>query len=341
MILISFVVPSYNAEKYLDRNLPSLVTGGDDVEIIVVNDGSKDGTLALVNSYAEKYSNIKVIDKENGGHGSTINAALKVAQGIYFKCVDADDWVDQDGYKALLNTIKEHMSEDKLPDLYITEFVYNRFDAGVTHSRDHRKTYPPNRLLTWKDLKAPNNMDFFMMHMMLYKTEVLRQSNIELPLHTFYVDNLYVYQPLYYVKTMYYLPVKFYQYYVGHAEQSINYENMAKNYKHDFRVFDKICHVYSMDDLKKLDKHHRNYMIFAVVVDTALAQFYSYAGKKNGSKKDWKELKKSWKKDNRGLWRKVNFGTRYFATNLIFIEPLKDVATKIGYEIVKKKTGWY
>lgn len=341
MIYISFVVPSYNAEKYLDRNLPSLAVGGDDVEIIVVNDGSKDNTLALANSYAEKYSNIKVIDKENGGHGSTINEALKVAQGLYFKCVDADDWLDEEAYLQLLSLIKKHVEERTNPDLYLTNFVYNRLDDGTTSWHDFSKTYPTNKLMTWKDLKAPNNMDFFMMHMMLYKTEILRQSGLELPLHTFYVDNLFVYQPLFYVKTMYYLPVKLYQYYVGHQGQSISYENMSKNWDHEMRVYDLITHCYTMDDFNKLSKYHKRYMVFALLVNAALALFYSVAGKKKGAKKVFNDLNKKWKKDRPRTYRKVNYGSRYILSKFIFIPILRDMAVKIGYEIVKAKTGWY
>ena len=96
MKYLSFVVPSYNASKYLDKVIPSLLVGGDDVEIIVVNDGSKDNTLEIAKRYEELYPNIvKAIDKENGGHGSTINKALEIATGLYFKCVDADDWLEE------------------------------------------------------------------------------------------------------------------------------------------------------------------------------------------------------------------------------------------------------
>ena len=341
MKYITIVVPSYNAEKYLDRSIPSLVTGGDDVEIIIVNDGSKDNTLQIARKYEEQYPNcVKVIDKENGGHGSGINAALEVATGLYFKCCDADDWFDQDAYKAFLDLIKQHSAENKSPDLYLTDFVYNRIDEGITHRHDYSKTYPTNRFMGWEDLKAPNNMDFFMMHMFTYKTEILRQSKLKLPEHTFYVDNLYVYQPLYFVKTMYYFPVPLYQYYVGHADQSISYANMAKNYSHAFRVFDRITHAYSMDELNKLPKKHRRYMTFAVLVVEALTQNYYVLGKPKGSKPEHKKLYYDYKHDNRKLYNKIHFRTRYILATLM-IPPIRDLATKIGYKIVKKKTGWY
>ena len=102
MKLLSFVVPSYNSEKYLNKCVDSLLKGGEDVEIIIVNDGSKDNTIKIAREYEEKYpSIIKVVDKENGGHGSGINSGLEVATGLYFKCVDSDDWVDEDALKKL------------------------------------------------------------------------------------------------------------------------------------------------------------------------------------------------------------------------------------------------
>ncbi|HAS56227.1 MAG TPA: glycosyl transferase, partial [Firmicutes bacterium] len=115
MKLISFVVPSYNASKYLDKVIPSLLVGGDEVEIIIVNDGSKDNTLEIAKNYEKENSNVIVIDKENGGHGSTINEAIKVANGLYFKCVDADDWLDKDALLSLLERIKADIENKKSP----------------------------------------------------------------------------------------------------------------------------------------------------------------------------------------------------------------------------------
>lgn len=341
MKLLSVVVPSYNAEKYLDRSIPSLVVCGDEVEVIIVNDGSKDNTLQIARAYEEKYPDIiRVIDKENGGHGSGINAALEVATGLYFKCCDADDWFEEKAFKSFMEIIKKHYEEGKSPDLYLTDFVYNRADEGKTHCHNCHKTYPINKFVTWEDFKAPNNEDFFMMHMFTYKLEILKKSKLHLPEHTFYVDNLYVYQPLYYVKTMYYHPVGLYQYYVGHADQSINYENMAKNYKHAMRVYKCVFSAYTLDDLNKLSKAHRKYMLFSIVVIEALTVFYSVLAPKQGSKKEYKALRKEYKATNRALYKKIQWGTRFIISNLL-IPGIKDICIKVGYKIVKKKTGWY
>ena len=340
MKLLSIVVPSYNAEKYLDRSIPSLVVGGEDVEVIIVNDGSKDNTLQIARKYEKEYPNIvKVIDKENGGHGSGINAALEVATGLYFKCCDADDWFDKDAYLQFLDLIRLHIKEGKSPDLYLTNFVFNRLDVGKTHIHDCSSTYPTNKFMTWEDLGVPNNKDFFMMHMLTYQTRILRESKLHLPEHTFYVDNLYVYQPLYYVKTFYYLPVGLYQYYVGHADQSISYENMAKNYQHAFRVLRCVYKLYTNEDLMKLGRPHRRYMVFAIVVIEALTLFYSVIARKSGSKKEYKALVKE-NKQNKALFKKVNYRTRFFITHCL-IPGFKDFCVKVGYKIVTKKTGWY
>ena len=94
MKLLSVAIPSYNSENYLRNCIESLLPGGEDVEIIVVNDGSKDGTAAIADEYANKYPTIvKAVHQENGGHGEAVNAGLRNATGLYYKVVDSDDWV--------------------------------------------------------------------------------------------------------------------------------------------------------------------------------------------------------------------------------------------------------
>ena len=112
----------------MKKCIDSLLTAGEDVEIIIVNDGSTDGTLQIANEYARNYPHIiRVIDKPNGGHGSGVNAGIQAAQGVYFKVVDSDDWLDADALKALVNTVKSHISAGQSPDLYITSFVYDKY----------------------------------------------------------------------------------------------------------------------------------------------------------------------------------------------------------------------
>ena len=97
MKYISFAIPCYNSEAYMEKAINSILVGGEDVEIIVVNDGSKDGTQEIAERYQEKYPTIvKAVAKPNGGHGDAVNCGLEHATGKYFKVVDSDDWVDEE-----------------------------------------------------------------------------------------------------------------------------------------------------------------------------------------------------------------------------------------------------
>ena len=128
--LISFCVPSYNSEAYMEKCIDSLLVGGDRVEIIIVNDGSKDNTGAIADSYKERYPDIvKVVHKENGGHGSGVNAGIREATGIYYKVVDSDDWADEEGLKILLDTIEKHLNEGTSPDTYFVNYIFTLYGS--------------------------------------------------------------------------------------------------------------------------------------------------------------------------------------------------------------------
>ena len=106
MKLLTFTVPCYNSEAYMEKCIRSLLTGGEDVEIIIVDDGSRDGTVAIADRFAAEYPTIiKAVHQENGGHGEAVNAGLRNATGLYFKVVDSDDWVNQEAYEKVLSTL--------------------------------------------------------------------------------------------------------------------------------------------------------------------------------------------------------------------------------------------
>ena len=114
MKYISFAIPCYNSEAYMEKAINSILVGGEDVEIIVVNDGSKDGTQKIAERYQEKYPTIvKAVEKENGGHGDAVNCGLAHATGKYFKVVDSDDWVDAEALRKILEFLKKLESEDE------------------------------------------------------------------------------------------------------------------------------------------------------------------------------------------------------------------------------------
>ena len=206
MKLISFTVPCYNSQEYMRKCIDSLLVGGDDVEIIIVNDGSTDNTFNIANEYVEKYPNIcRVCHKTNGGHGSGVNKGIELATGIYFKVVDSDDYLEKNALLELLATIKKHLANNEEADLYITNFIYDRQYDHTQYVSEYKKNFPVRKFFKWNDTKSLKLWKMLLMHSLLYKTDKLRESKIVLPEHTFYVDNIFAYVPLPYMKKMYYL----------------------------------------------------------------------------------------------------------------------------------------
>lgn len=119
--IITFAVPCYNSAAYMDKCIESLLTGGEDIEIILVDDGStKDDTPAICDRYAEQYPDIiRVIHQENGGHGEGVNQGIRNAAGRYYKVVDSDDWLDTDALTKVLNQLREFIRGGQELDLMI------------------------------------------------------------------------------------------------------------------------------------------------------------------------------------------------------------------------------
>ena len=131
MKLLSIAIPCYNSEAYMEKCIESLLTGGEDVEILVVDDGSKDRTAEIADAYAEKYPTIvRAIHQENGGHGEAVNAGIRNATGLYFKVVDSDDWVNEEAYSKILKTLEELIRGPQTVDLLISNFVYEKQGAS-------------------------------------------------------------------------------------------------------------------------------------------------------------------------------------------------------------------
>ena len=134
MKYISFAIPCYNSEAYMEKAINSILVGGEDVEIIVVNDGSKDGTQEIAERYQEKYPTIvKAVEKPNGGHGDAVNCGLEHATGKYFKVVDSDDWVNKEAYHAILDKLLEIIAGPETLDMMISNFVYEK--QGAKHKK--------------------------------------------------------------------------------------------------------------------------------------------------------------------------------------------------------------
>ncbi|MCB2413540.1 glycosyltransferase family 2 protein [Demequina sp. TTPB684] len=238
MVTLSVIVPSYNAAGWMERCVDSLLAvGAPDIEILIVDDGSTDATGAIADCYEAAHPGVvKAVHKPNGGHGSTINTGLAQARGAYFKVVDSDDWVDVDAFAALLTTLRDFSASAAPVDLVVSNFVYEKVGSRRQRAVRYRNVLPKGRVFGWDEVGRFRTSQYLMMHSLVYRTEVLRESGLQLPEHTFYVDNLYVYEPLLSVRTLYYLDVDLYRYFIGRPDQSVNEHVMIRRIDQQLKV---------------------------------------------------------------------------------------------------------
>ena len=273
MKLLSIAIPCYNSQDYMERCIKSLLPGGDDVEIIIVNDGSHDMTPEIADAYQKKYPGIvKAVHQENGGHGEAVNAGIANASGLFFKVVDSDDWVDEEAYRRIMDTLREIAGSEQTLDMLISNFVYEKEGARRKKVMKYTSALVQDKMFTWSDVRHKRKGQYLLMHSVIYRTKLLRDCGLKLPSHTFYVDNLYVYIPLVHVKTMYYLNVDFYRYYIGREDQSVNEEIMIRRIDQQIKVNKMMIDAYDLWKIpnKKQRKYMFNYLEIITVISTVL-----------------------------------------------------------------------
>lgn len=307
MKYISFAIPCYNSESYMNRAIDSILPGGENVEIIIVNDGSADRTSEIAHEYKEKYPNIiKVVDKENGGHGDAVNFGLKNAAGKYFKVVDSDDWVKEESLHRILQVLRQFEDENQEVDMLIANYVYEKTGAVNKKCIHYRNVLPQDELFHWSDIGHFHLDQYILMHSVIYRTEMLKLCQLELPKHTFYVDNIYVYYPLPHVRKMYYLDEDFYRYYIGREDQSVNEKVMIKRIDQQIFVTKTMIDMYQMRQImnKKLKKYMINYLAIMMTVSSIL--LIRSKDEENLEKK--KELWMYLKKRDARTYMKIRYG---------------------------------
>lgn len=307
MKLLTIVVPSYNSQDYLAHCVDSLIVGGEDVEILIVNDGSSDRTAEIAEEYEKKYPTIvKAIHKENGGHGSAVNTGLDHATGLYFKVVDSDDWVKSSAYIQILDTLRRLAGGEKVLDMLISNFVYEKEGADRKKVISFRNALPENTMFTWDETKHFHKSQNILMHSVIYRTMLLRECNLRLPEHTFYVDNIFVFIPLPYVRNMYYLDVNFYRYFIGRDDQSVNEKVMISRIDQQIKV-NKIMIDYFVDTKISNPKAEKYMLKYLDIITTVSSIMLILADTEEALEKKeelWNYLKQ---KDKR-LFLKMRYG---------------------------------
>lgn len=304
MKLLTIAIPCYNSQEYMSHAIESLLPGGEDVEILIVNDGSKDNTAKIADEYAAKYPTIvRAIHQENGGHGEAVNTGLRNATGLYYKVVDSDDWVQEEALHKILDVLREMVENAQSLDMLIANYVYEKPSVNKQKVIDYRTAMPQNRVFGWSDIMYFKTSQNILMHSVIYRTKLLKDCGLELPKHTFYVDNIFVYQPLPFVKTMYYLNVDFYRYFIGRDDQSVNEKVMIGRIDQQIKITKIMIEAHDLDKLK--EKKLRNYMAkYLAMMMTVSSVFLIKEGSEESlAKKEelWEFLKKS----NKQLYKAV------------------------------------
>lgn len=271
MKLLTVAIPCYNSQDYMSRAVESLLPGGDEVEILIVNDGSTDGTARIAEDYARRYPGVvRAVHKENGGHGDAVMAGLAEATGLYFKVVDSDDWLDAEAYPRVLAALRGFV--DAPIDMLVSNYIYDKVGSGHPHVTSYAHALPQGRVFGWEAARRFHKGQYMLMHSVIYRTQLLRDCKLELPRHTFYVDNLYVYEPLRHVKRLYYLDADLYHYLIGRENQSVQEQVMLRRIDQQLlvnRLMVSNVDLHTVDDIHLL-RYMQSYLEIITTVSSVM-----------------------------------------------------------------------
>lgn len=293
---LTFVVPAYNMTEYLERCVMSLIAAkrNDDIEVLIVDDGSSDGTLEMAQKFEARYPGIvRAIHQENKGHGGAVNTGIAAASGMYVKVVDADDWVGPESLEQVMAVLREEADSTEPIDMLVTNYVYDKVGKRNKHVVNFRHAMKAGERLAWNDLGHFGLAEYILMHALTYRTAVVRESGMQLPEHTFYVDFIYAYQPFPWVKTMKYLDTPFYHYFIGRDGQSVQTDVMIRRVD-QLRLVNQ-CMVRATPERGTVPDGLYRYMIHFLAIESSVASVFMILSRdpKNYEKKKdmWDDIK--------------------------------------------------
>ena len=336
MKILTVAIPCYNSSEYMGKCIESLLPGGEDIEILIIDDGSaKDNTLEIAQRYeAENPGIVRAIHQENKGHGGAVNTGIAEASGVYFKVVDSDDWVEP---KALIKIIKrlKMLEERETPvDMLLANFCYDKQGAWRKNYMQFRHAFPQNRVISWDDMGHLRQTQYILMHNIIYRHEVLVRCGLKLPEHTFYVDNIFAFQPLPYCEKLYYMDVNLYHYFIGRDDQSVNEEVMLTRIDQQIRVNKIMIDVFTRQNWSGLDKNVRKYMIIYLNKIMTVTSVILLVG---GTSEDYAKKCDLWS------YLKSRNEKLYFRLRMTFLGVMMNLPTQLGrrttvrgYKIVRK-----
>lgn len=228
---VSFIIPAYNSEAYIEKNLDSFLSAGvtEEIEVIVVNDGSTDRTPKLVQAYVDQYpSTIRLVSKENGGHGSAINTGVACADGKYIKVIDADDWVETKNLKDYIRELQNTDADVVLTSTSTYDIGTKEYGLWTSSLSDYEKEYTLQDIENdWNSMEQCLNF-----HGITYRTAFYKEKGTRLAEHVFYEDHQYATIPCCYAENIKVLDLVIYVYRIGDVSQSISDENQYRRRSH-------------------------------------------------------------------------------------------------------------
>lgn len=300
--ILTIVIPTYNIEKYIEKCLSSFIIEEvlDYIEVLIVNDGSTDNSVEIANKYVNQYPNIfKIINKRNGGHGSTINRGIKEAKGGYFKVVDGDDWVDKSAFIRLIDILRKVNS-----DVVMSNYYWIDNYTGKKKVEFKEPFFGVEYNTEYKFCDICSDM-FLKMHGMTIKTEILSKIP-SLDENCFYVDMEYVLFPIPFIKTITFIDEYVYMYRVGLPTQSMNPERMRRNAANYDRVLSRILAYYDQIKLSVIDSRYIVYFnnVIARMLATRIKIYLSFPIC-DDSKKEMIEFEKNMKHKYLDIYKSV------------------------------------
>ena len=317
--VITFGIPSYNAAKDMDHCITSILEGSDyarDVEIIIVDDGSYDETPQIADEWERKYPGIiRAVHQENGGHGIAVLSGLREAQGTYYKVVDSDDWLDGEALATMLSILRGFEEREIRVDLFISNYVYEKVHEGTHQAIGYRSALPRKKVFGWNQIGRFRPDQNLLMHSLCYRTDLLREANLPMPPHTFYVDNIYAYVPLPRCKTMYYADIDLYRYFIGREGQSVNEATMVKRLDQQFRVTRIMMNAFHLGTDVEAPRL-RSYMMGYFTMMMAICSVFTKLSDEPGANERLKTLWADLKAYDEQMYRHARYGVIGLFTNL-------------------------
>lgn len=305
MKILTVAIPCYNSQDYMRHAVESVLAGGEDVEVLIIDDGSTDDTAKIADEMeAEHPGIVRAIHQENGGHGEAVNTGLKNAKGLYYKVLDSDDWLDRESLIKVLEKLRKFIREGQLVDMFLANYVYEKPSLRKHKAIRYEGVFPEEKVFGWNDIKKFKISQNIIMHSVIYRTQMLYDCELELPKHTFYVDNIFVYKPLPFVKTMYYMNVDLYRYFIGRDDQSVNETVMISRIDQQIKVNKILIDAYDLNRIK--NKKLRDYMVKYLAMMMTVSSVFLIKEGSEGSLEKRTELWKYLKNFSRSTFRLVN-----------------------------------